>query len=177
MGKVTSFIRKIIAYIASVEKVFGIVAMAFILLINMWGILSRYLFNRPLIFIHELTILAGVWLFFIGMGLVFKTHSDISINFLVRLFPKKLRLIVEVFINTSVVVFAVILTWLAFNYIPYTRMASNVMSFALELPDEIYFYPIGLVGMSIFISFAEKFIVSIEELRIGFSENNKEGGE
>ena len=89
LGKVSTVIKKVIAFIAYIEKMFGIVAMAFILLINMWGILSRYLFNKPLIFIHELTILAGVWIFFIGMGLVFKTHSDITINFLVRLFPEK----------------------------------------------------------------------------------------
>ena len=173
MGKVISIIRKVLNLIANIEKVFGIVAMAFIVLINMWGILSRYLFNRPLIFIHELTILAGVWIFFIGMGLVFKNHSEITINFFVRILPDKLRLIIEVLTNVSVIVFAITLSYLTWKYIPYTRMASNVMSFALELPDEIYFYPVGLVGISIIISFTEKLIKSIDNLRKGFSNNLK----
>ena len=79
--------------------------------------------------------------------------------------------------NILAIAFAVILSWLTWNYIPYTRMASNVMSFALELPDEIYFYPVGLVGISIFIAFVDKLLISIRNLRAGFSKNNEERSE
>ena len=66
--------------IGAVEKFFGIFAMAFIVLINIYGIGSRYIFNKPVLYIQELTILAAVSLFFIGMGLLFKVHSDISVR-------------------------------------------------------------------------------------------------
>ena len=174
----TSFvlvIKKVTGTIEKIEKLFGISALAFMLLINIWGIVSRFFFNKPLIFVYELTILIGVWIFFVGMGLVFKMQSEIAVNFVVKLLPKRIQLLNEVIINLLVLVFAISISWLTWSYIPYTRMSSSVMSFALELPDEIYFYPVGVVGVSIFISFFERLLLSLNEFKNNFHNNKDEG--
>ena len=139
-------------WIAKVEKAFGIFAMAFIVVINIYGITSRYFFDQPIIYIHELTILGAAWIFFIGMGLVFKVHSDITVDFLFRLFSKRIKMIDELAVDILCLFFLVVLAWQTWKFIPYTRGESHVLSFALELPDEIYYYPIGLGAISIFLT-------------------------
>ena len=150
--------------LAKVEKIFGIFAMAFIVVINVVGIGSRYLLDQPIIFIHELTILGAVWLFFIGMGLVFKVHSDITVEFVARHFGRRLKLIDALLVDILTLFFAIVLAWQTVLLLPYTRGESHVLSFALGLPDEIYFYPIGLSAVSIFITIAHNFMGRLIEL-------------
>jgi TRAP-type C4-dicarboxylate transport system permease small subunit len=151
--------------IAKVERVFGMTAMAFIILINIYGISSRYLLDQPIIYVKELTILGAVWLFFIGMGLVFKGHADITVEFLVRLLPRRWRMINDLIIDVMILFFLVFLAWQTWKFIPYTRGTAHVMSFALELPDEIYFYPIGIGAISIFLTVFHDFVGRLAEFR------------
>lgn len=144
-------------WIAKLEKLFGMFAMAFIIIINIYGIFSRAFLNQPIIYVQELTILGAVWLFFIGMGLVFKVHSDVTVDFMVRLMPWRLRLINEIIVDLLSMLFVVLLAWATWKFIPYTRGSSHVLSFALELPDEIYYYPVGLGAISIFLTLFHNF--------------------
>jgi TRAP-type C4-dicarboxylate transport system permease small subunit len=139
-------------WIARFEKGFGIFTMAFIIGINIYGITSRYFFDQPIIYIHELTILGAVWIFFIGMGLVFKVHSDITVDFLFKRFSKRMRMIDDLIVDILSLFFLVMLAWQTWKFIPYTRGESHVLSFALELPDEIYYYPVGIGAISIFLT-------------------------
>ncbi|MBW1802142.1 MAG: TRAP transporter small permease subunit [Deltaproteobacteria bacterium] len=143
--------------IAKVEKVFGMFAMAFIIVINIYGIFSRTFLDQPLIYIQELTILGAVWLFFIGMGLVFKVHSDVTVDFMVRMMPRRLKLVNEILVDLLSMLFVLLLAWATWKFIPYTRGASHILSFALELPDEIYYYPVGLGALSIFLTLFHNF--------------------
>lgn len=150
--KITGLFHKVLDVITTVEKVFGILAMAFLILINVYGIGSRYLFNHPVIYVQELTILAGVWIFFVGMGLVFKVTSDITVEFFNKLLPFKIKLLNEILVDLLILLFTVILFYQTLRFIPLNRGDSPVLSFALELPDEIYFYPIALAAVSIFLT-------------------------
>ena len=149
---------KVQGKIAKAEKIFGNFAMAFIIVINIFGIFSRYILNYSIIYIPELTILGAVWLFFIGMGLVFKAHSDIKVEFLVRFLPRKYQLIDTLLVDILILFFAVTLAWQTWKFIPFCRLDSNFLSFALQLPDEIYYYPIGLGAISIFLTYFHDFI-------------------
>jgi TRAP-type C4-dicarboxylate transport system permease small subunit len=154
--------------IAKVEGVFGTVAMAFIILINIYGIFSRYFLDQPIIYVQELTILGAVWLFFVGMGLVFKAHADITVEFLVRLLSRRLRMVNELMVDVMILFFVVFLAWQTWKFIPFTRGTSHVLSFALELPDEIYFYPIGVGAISIFLTVFHDFVGRIAGIRYGW---------
>jgi TRAP-type C4-dicarboxylate transport system permease small subunit len=167
--------------IARVEKGFGIFAMAFIIVINIYGISSRYLFNRPVLYIQELTILGAVSLFFIGMGLVFKVHSDITVEFVVKFFPSRLRLINDLIVDVIIIFFVVILAWQTGRFIPFLHAQgqSHAISFALELPDAIYFYPIGLGAISIFLTVFHGLVGRLVEFRSRWEGDAQmgEGGE
>lgn len=147
--------------IAKVEKTFGMFAMAFIIVINIYGIFSRTFMDQPLIYIQELTILGAVWIFFIGMGLVFKVHSDVTVDFMVRMMPRRLKLVNEILVDLLSMFFVLLLAWTTWKFIPYTRGASHILSFALELPDEIYYYPVGLGALSIFLTLFHNFFAHV----------------
>ena len=154
-------------WIAKFERVFGMVAMGFIIVINIYGIFSRTFLDHPIIYIQELTILGAVWIFFIGMGLVFKAHSNVTVNFMVRLFPRRLKLVNEIVVDFLSMFFVLLLIWATWKFIPYTRGDSHILSFALGLPDEVYYYPIGLGAISIFLTLFHNFF----EHLIHFSTN------
>jgi TRAP-type C4-dicarboxylate transport system permease small subunit len=163
--KISEKYEKGLDTLASFERFFGMLAMAFIILLNVYGISSRYFLNRPIMYIHELTILVAVWLFFIGMGLVFKAHSELHVEFLVRHFPKRLRLINDLFVDVMIFFFVVVLAWKTWKFIPFTRTEVPVLSFALGLRDEIYFYPIGLGAISIFLTVFHRFLCHLAQFR------------
>jgi len=155
------------------EKVFCTFAMAFIIAINIFGIASRYLFNKPILYIQELTILGGVWLFFIGIGLVYKGHSDITVELLVKYFSHRLRMICDLFVDLLILLFVVVVFWQAARFIPFIRGQgeSHSLSFALELPDEIYYYPIGLGALFIFLTVFPEFVGRLIEFRLKWKQN------
>jgi TRAP-type C4-dicarboxylate transport system permease small subunit len=137
--------------IANFKKAFGTYAMAFIIIINIYGILSRSVLKTPVIYVQELTILTGIWIFFIGMSLVLKSDSDIVVGFLVQRCSKRFQLINELFVDVTILFFSIVTAWETWKFLPYTRTEVPVMSFALGLPDELFFYPIGLGAISSFL--------------------------
>jgi TRAP-type C4-dicarboxylate transport system permease small subunit len=158
--RLNSFMSKVQNGIAKVEKAFGIFAMGFIIVINIYGISSRYLFNKPVLYIQELTILGAVWLFFIGMGLVFKVHSDITVEFIVKYLSRRLRLLNNLIVDVLILIFVVILAVQTVKFVIFLggQGESHALSFALELPDQIYFCPIGVGAFSIFLTIFHRFV-------------------
>jgi TRAP-type C4-dicarboxylate transport system permease small subunit len=159
--------KKIQNKIGWVEKAFCTFSMAFIVVINIVGISSRYLFNKPILYVQELTILGGVWMFFIGIGLVFKVHPDITVDFLVKHFPRRLRLISDLFVFLLILFFFTVLIWQTGRFIPllHGQGESHALSIALELPDEIYYFPIGLGAISILLTILPSFVEYLVKLR------------
>jgi TRAP-type C4-dicarboxylate transport system permease small subunit len=137
-----------------IEKPFCTFSMAFIILINIYGISSRFLFNKPVLYVQELTILSGTWLFFIGVALVFKSHGDITVDVLIKYFPHRLKMISEIAVDLLFLAFIVSLIWQTGRFVPFLHGhgESHAISFALEIPDAIYFYPIGIGAMSILLT-------------------------
>jgi TRAP-type C4-dicarboxylate transport system permease small subunit len=158
--RINAVMNKVQNWIAKIEKGFGIFAMAFIIVINVYGISSRYIFNKPVLYIQELTILGAVWLFFIGMGLVFKVHSDITVEFIVKYLSRRLRLLNNLIVDIFILIFVVILAVQTVKFVIFLggQGESHALSFALELPDQIYFYPIGIGAFSIFLTIFHRFI-------------------
>ena len=66
--------------LAKVEAAASMAMMAFLILMNGVGIFIRYFLNRPILWVHELTILIGTWLFYVGIGLLYARKEDISLG-------------------------------------------------------------------------------------------------
>lgn len=150
MAAFLSSFKKFLYYLAKVESVISMTLMAILVLINAAGIFSRYFLNRPILWVHEVTILLGTWLFYVGMGLLYARGEDISLDFIVNKMPARTRRITARVINGIVLLFLVVLTFATYKLIPFISMAGAMLSFSLGIQDIYYYIPVGVGSILMF---------------------------
>jgi TRAP-type C4-dicarboxylate transport system permease small subunit len=151
--------------LAKIETAASMAMMAFLILMNGVGIFMRYFLNRPLLWVHELTILIGTWLFYVGIGLLYARKEDIALGLIVSKFPRKMRWVTELVINGIVLVFLIILTVYSYKLIPFVSMSGSMLSFSLGISDVYYYLPVGVGAILIFIPVLYKTIKEIESFK------------
>ncbi|MGI5966416.1 MAG: TRAP transporter small permease, partial [Anaerotruncus rubiinfantis] len=80
LRKAWDILMKLVEYVI----VFGLVAICLILL---YQVISRYLFNKPLIWSEELSLFLLTWVCFIGVSYGIKHRMHIRMSSLVKVFP------------------------------------------------------------------------------------------
>lgn len=130
--------------LAKVESTVSMACMAFIILINGLGIFSRYFLNRPIVWVNELTILIGTWLFYVGIGLLYTRKEDITLDLIVNKMSERMRRVTGLVINGIVLVFLVLLTIYSYKLIPFVTMSGSMLSFSLGISDAYYYIPVGV---------------------------------
>lgn len=148
--------------LAKVESTVSMAMMAFLILINGVGIFTRYFLNRPLLWVHELTILVGTWLFYIGTGLLYARGEDISLELIVNKMPERMRWVTELGINGIVLIFLIVLTIYSYKLIPFVSMSGSMLSFSLGVSDVYYYIPVGVGSILIFIPVLYKTLKELE---------------
>ena len=154
--------KKWMDVLAKMEAAASMAMMAFLILTNGIGIFMRYFLNRPLLWVHELTILIGTWLFYVGIGLLYARKEDITLGLIVSKFHGKMRWVTELVINGIVLVFLIILTVYSYKLIPFVSMSGSMLSFSLGISDVYYYLPVGVGAILIFIPVLYKTIKEIE---------------
>ena len=148
--------------LVKVESVASMSCMAFIIFINGLGIFSRYFLSRPIVWVNELTILVGTWLFYIGMGVLYARKEDITLDLIVNKMPDRIRWVTERVIDAIVLVFLIILAVCSYKLIPFVSMSGSVLSFSLGISDAYYYIPVGVGSVLIFIPVLYKTLREIE---------------
>jgi len=64
-------------------------------------IVSRYVFNRPLLFTEEISLLSFLWLAMIGTGYCFKHNLHTRITLVTDLLPHKAKCVLEIAVNLA----------------------------------------------------------------------------
>ncbi len=79
-----------------------------LVVVTLLGIFMRYVLSSPLKWTEEVSLGLFVWYIFLGAGSTFKGGMNVTIDFLVDLFPKKVQRVVEVFVHiiSYIVMFA-----------------------------------------------------------------------
>ncbi len=143
--------KKGMDHLARIESATAMTCMALLILMNGLGIFTRYFLNRPILWVHELSILIGTWLFYIGTGLLFTRKEDITLEIIVNKLPRSTAFAIETMINVILLVFLVILTISTYYLIPFVRMSGSMLSFSLGISDVYYYIPVGVGAILIFI--------------------------
>ena len=142
--------KKWMDLLVKVESAASMAMMAFLILMNGIGIFSRYFLNRPILWVHELTILVGTWLFYVGMGLLYARKEDIVLDFVVSRMPPRMRRITEQAIQWIILVFLIVLAVTTYKLIPFVSMSGSMLSFSLGVKDVYYYIPVGVGAILIF---------------------------
>jgi len=142
--------KKWLDALAKAESAASMSCMAFIILINSLGIFSRYFLDRPILWVNELTILIGTWLFYVGTGLLYARKEDITLDLVVNKMPERLRRMTELAIDGVVLLFLVLLAIYSYKLIPFVSMSGSVLSFSLGISDAYYYIPVGIGSVLLF---------------------------
>ncbi|MBO5566995.1 MAG: TRAP transporter small permease [Succinivibrio sp.] len=97
-------------------------------------VVSRYIFDSPLMWSEEIQVLCFMWISFLGAGVAFRYGSHVSIEVIVDLLPKAVRRYVELLIGLFVTILLIYVWYLSVVYVQQSIMLEKVTTI-LEIPD------------------------------------------
>jgi TRAP-type transport system small permease protein len=71
------------------------ISMFIIVLISVWGVITRYVLGKPAGWVEELSLGLFVWLTFFGISILARRGELVSIEFLLNLLPDKLSIFIK----------------------------------------------------------------------------------
>jgi TRAP-type C4-dicarboxylate transport system permease small subunit len=86
--------QKIHEAVRKIDRLFGMVAMAFIILLACANVFMRYVVGRPWGWVEEVTVFTFVWLSMLGASAVVHAEGHISVDVLVSYFPRRWQQII-----------------------------------------------------------------------------------
>lgn len=107
-------------------------------------VVFRYLFSNPLFWSEELARYCFIYIVFIGGAWAGKNLSHLGVDFFVSKFPQKTINFLDIFINTLVIIFSVLITVIS---IPVIKINMKQYSPALEVPMGLVYcaVPVGFM--------------------------------
>ncbi|WP_070000265.1 TRAP transporter small permease [Cellulosilyticum sp. I15G10I2] len=102
MIKIKTILNKVLSFVISML----LVVMTTLVL---WQVFTRYILNNPSTFTEELVIIILIWTSFLGTAFAFGTRQHMALIFLKEKLHGKKRIMLEVFIDLLVLLFAVII--------------------------------------------------------------------
>jgi tripartite ATP-independent transporter DctM subunit len=147
--------------LARVTEIPAAILVAVEILVLLAGVISRYVFNRPLTWSDELASILFLWLAMLGAVIALRRAEHMRLGFLVSLAPPRLRGRIETLATTVVLVFVVAIILPALDYVAFQNMITTP---ALEIPDAYRVAAIA-VGSALMLLIAGARL--IERARIG----------
>src|SRR6266700_3825553 len=119
-------------FLAHVTEIPAAILVAVEILVLLAGVISRYVFNRPLTWSDELASILFLWLAMLGAVIALRRSEHMRLAFLVSLAPPPLRALIETLATAVVVVFVVSIIVPARDYVEFQRLITTP---ALEIQD------------------------------------------
>jgi len=94
-------------------------------------IFSRYVLNRPMPKLFELSIYSFVWVIYLGATLAKRYDQHIRFDILYRKFSQRTRLLIDIFFDTLT---SIIFLFILIPSIKYTIWAYRIKASALRIP-------------------------------------------
>lgn len=153
---VTKIIKKIASVLSSIGFILSSVLAILMTFALSAGVISRYIFNRPIFWVDEFSRIVLIWTIFIGAAMALRENSPIkhiSIDFFVSSLPSKGRKV------TDKVAWGVIVFFCSFTVFVGVRFIIRTISFrtaALGVPKAVIF-----INLPIFAAIALIFLIDL----------------
>lgn len=110
--------------------------MSVIIVMVLLGIMSRYIFGKPLSFTEEVARLFFVWVVFIGSVEAFRRNKHIKIESFINIFPKNINKIINKII---ILIITAVLILLVFTGLKVVKSTSFADLTVLPLPASSFY--------------------------------------
>ncbi|MGL6173970.1 MAG: TRAP transporter small permease [Cellulosilyticaceae bacterium] len=132
-------------YLNKVLEFVTVSLLAFMVVLGVWQILTRYLFNKPSVLTEELLIYSFVWMGLIGAAYVFGKREHMRMGFLVEKLNPTVQVYVSIITEFVVLVCAaLVLIWGGINIV---SLGMGQISPSLGIPMGYLYMALPLSGI------------------------------
>lgn len=137
--------------------------MLLIVLLLLGGVLSRYLFSLPVVWIDEVVSLSFLWVAMIGSAIAMHRNEHLRLTVVVEKLPAAARVYVQAFAIVAVAALLIVLAAPAFEY---TRDEWSITTPTLDIPNafRVAAIPFGIVAMLVIVAAYALRTVRLREL-------------
>lgn len=111
----------------SLDEIIASLVLAFITLLTVAGVFCRYVVNQPIAWQEEVSMVAMVWLVFMGCSVVAKRSAHIRIDTLASLMPEKYQHIWLCCVNGVVILVLGLMFWHATKLTLQTQKLTTIL--------------------------------------------------
>ena len=108
LRQISSFYSKFVKILCTVQLGISVLALGAMVALNTFEIIRRYFWGLSIVWVQEATVLFLVWFTFMGFSMITYAKKDIYIDFIVEMFPRKVRPVVKLLIILANIVFIVL---------------------------------------------------------------------
>ena len=155
--------KKVGKYLWNNIEVVCMVVFLDIFILNVFlGIITRLLFNNPLVFTEEVSRYLFIWLVFLGLPYSTKTGKHINLDLLQKRLPLTVHYIVTVFIH---LVTAAVFAWVLYYGVKYMFFVTAVKTPVLQISKSIIFAIIPFSSLLMLLRTGERLVIENKEYR------------
>jgi tripartite ATP-independent transporter DctM subunit len=113
------------------------------------GVVSRYVFDHPLVWSDELASILFLWLAMLGAAIALRRNEHMRMTAVVGMLPPSTRMALDAFATGAVLAFLALIAWPSYNY---ALEEAPIATPALEISDALRAaaMPTGVALMAIF---------------------------
>jgi len=111
--------------------------------VGLLQVFNRFVLNRSLSWSEEFQIYCHVWIVFLAIPIAYRHGAHLSVDSLRKLFPRKLGVVFDIFIELLWIWFAVALAWLSWKVSEVAKLQSSP---GLEMPMSYVYYGMVVGG-------------------------------
>ncbi len=147
-----------------IQKYLSICILAIMIVIVGLQVFFRYFLNTPLSWTEELARILQIWLIFSVIGYISSQREHIEIGYFVEKLPVKLQIIIRSLIDLLILVFSIVLIYLALKL---AILQWPAKSTALELPLTYFSIPFGLSSFFMIVHYIDLLMKDMKDFRDG----------
>jgi len=116
---------KIEKYLYTLTEVLVFLLFVVMVILVFLQVYTRFLTDNSITWSEELSRFVMIWMIFLASTLTFRTNSHIAVDNVVKLFPSKIRVFIEVVAHLFMLAFIAVVLWGAFIVIPTTAIQTS----------------------------------------------------
>ena len=146
--------------IRSVEAICAVLVLQIVVLLLL-GVISRYLFGSPIVWIDEVVSFSFLWVAMLGTALAIERNEHLRLNVFVEMLSESKRQFVQTF---ALLVVATFLAFLMFPSVEYAQSEWPIKSLALEVSHGFRASAFS-VGIGLMLALVLRYVFSTSRLR------------
>ena len=154
-----------LTWILNIDVILAGIALVILVFITLFGAISRYFLNSPLLWMEEIQLLLEVWVVYLGAGYAFRAGGHVAVELLVEYFPEKFQKAVNYFIAVVVLGTLSYLLYQSIGYFNLFRSSERTTSL-LQIPYTLVYGIVPVACVVMIISFLYVFVNQIRGIDV-----------